>query len=101
MNKNVYILEYKHLCQGMMQNNTKLTDAVLTFKLTDGTRVTDDEGELASTISSNLNFEQMKLTLKQLLVSHTSTQNDVLSVKQDEMFHGRKFDQPDKKNKYR
>ena len=57
MNKNVYILEYKHLCQGMMQNNTKLTDAVLTFKLTDGTRVTDDEGELASTISSNLNFE--------------------------------------------
>lgn len=101
MNKNVYILEYKHLCQGMTQNNTKLTDAVFTLKLTDGTRVTDDEGELASTIRSNLNFEQMKLTLKQLLVSHTSTQNDVLSVKQDEMFHGRKFDQPDKKNKYR
>lgn len=43
----------------------------------------------------------MKLTLKQLLVSHTSTQNDVISVKQEEMFHGRKFDQPDKKNKYR
>lgn len=78
----VHIFEYKHLYQIMMlQNNLKLPHAVLTFKLLDGAPVTDDERKLSSTISSNLNFEQMKSALKWLFVSHTSTQNDAVSVK--------------------
>lgn len=78
----VHIFEYKHLYQIMMlQNNLKLPHAVLTFKLLDGAPVTDDERKLSSTISSNLNFKQMKSALKWLFVSHTSTQNDAVSVK--------------------
>ena len=70
MNMSYYILEYKHLYQKMIQQDMKLLDAILTFKLLDGAQVTDDERKLALTMSSNLNFERMKSALKCLFVSH-------------------------------
>ena len=42
-----YVLEYEHLYQKMINHDMKLPDAILTFKLLDGTQVTDDEQKLA------------------------------------------------------
>ena len=58
----------------MIQHDMKLPDAILTFKLLDGAHVTDDEWKLALTMSSNLNFEGMKLALKRLFVPHPTHQ---------------------------
>ena len=44
----------------MMKHDMELPDVVLTFKVLDGAKVTDDERKLTLTISNNLNFEQMK-----------------------------------------
>ena len=71
MNMNDYNLSYEYLYQKMIQHDMKLPVVVLTFKLLDGARVTDDERKLTLTISNNFNFEQMKSSLKRLLVSHT------------------------------
>lgn len=51
---------FQHLHQKMMKHDMELPDVVLTFKVLDGARVTDDERKLTLTISNNLNFEQMK-----------------------------------------
>ena len=47
MNMSDYVLEYEHLYQKMINHDMKLPDAILTFKLLDGTQVTDDERKLA------------------------------------------------------
>ena len=56
MNMNEYIIENEHLNLKMNKNKMKLPDAVLTFKLLDGARITSEEQKLALAMSG----EQMK-----------------------------------------
>ena len=59
-----YILEFEHLYSKMMEYEMKLPDAVLTFKLLDRAKITDDERKLALTVCSDLNVDRMKSPLK-------------------------------------
>ena len=78
----------------------KIPDAILTFKLFDGAQVTDDKLKLALSVSSNLNFEEIKSALRSLFVSHPiNPKHDDIHIKQEEAFHNKKYDQYDEKNK--
>ena len=97
MNTIDYTLEHEHK---IIQNDMKLPDAILTFKLFDGVQVTDNERKLVLTTSSNLNFEGMKSALKRLFVSHPiHHKHGDIQIKQEEAFYGKKYNQHDKKNK--
>ena len=94
------VLEYEHLYQKMIQHDIKLPGVILTFKLFDGAQVKDDERRLALTMSSNLNFEGMKSTLKHLFVPHpVHHKHDDTQIKEEEAFYSKKYSQYDKKNK--
>ena len=64
-----YILEYDHLYQ---KNDTVCyeTSESHSYSQLDCARVTDDKRKLALTMSSNINFEDMKSWLARLFVSH-------------------------------
>ena len=70
MNMSRNVLEYEHLYLKMIEHDMKLLDAILIFKILEGAQVTDDERKLAWTMSSNLNFEGMKLASKHLFESN-------------------------------
>ena len=51
-------------------------------------------------MSSNLNFEGMKSTLKRLFVSNpVHHKHDDIQIKQEETFYSKNYNQYDKKNK--
>ena len=61
-----YIIEFEHLYQKRTDYEMSLPNAVLTFKLLDSTRLTDDDQNLVLTLGSNLEFETMESDLSNL-----------------------------------
>ena len=91
MNMNEYILEYEHLNLKMNEHKMKLPDAVFTFKLLDGARITSEERKLALTMSGELNFLKMKSALKGLFIITPSIADRLFTIKssstKDQRFH--------------
>ena len=75
MNMTDYILEFEHLYNKMIEHEMKLPNTVLTFKLLDGAKISDDERKLVLTFCSDLQFEKMKSALKILFKTATAEQS--------------------------
>ena len=73
----------------------KLPDPVLTFKLLDGTNISNDERKLGLKFCVDLKYEKMKSALKRLFApsSSTSMQNTAndIQIKQEETFFNKKL----------
>ena len=66
----------------------KLPNTVLTFKLLDDAKITDDERKLVLTFCSDLQFEKMKSALKRLFKTATAEQStNEVNLKQEEAFY--------------
>ena len=63
---NDYIIEYEHLYKRMEDFDMKLPDAVLAFKLLDGTNITEDDRKLALALGKEMKFNDMKSALKSI-----------------------------------
>ena len=69
-----------------------LPNTVLTFKLFDGAKLSEDERKLALTFGNNLEFEAMKLALKRIFTKSTianESLHDTNNIKQEEAFYNK------------
>ena len=64
-----YIIEFEHLCHTMTNHEMPLPNTVLTFKLLDGAKLSEDERKLALTLGNNLEFETLKSSLKRIFTN--------------------------------
>ena len=88
MNMTDYILEFEHLYNKMIEHEMKLPNTVLTFKLLDGAKISDDERKLVLTFCSDLQFEKMKSASKRLFKTATAEQStNEVNLKQEEAFY--------------
>ena len=72
----------------MIEHEMKLPNTVLTFKLFDGAKISDDERKLVLTFCSNIQFEKMKAALKRLFKTATAEQStNEVNLKQEEAFY--------------
>ena len=87
-----YTVEFKHLYYKMTNHEMSIPNPVLTFKLLDGARLTDNLQKLALTLGSNLEFEIMKSALKHIFTKSFSTAkppHDFDNIKQEEAFYSK------------
>ena len=61
-----YFIEFEHLYHKMTNQEMPLPNAVLTFKLLDGAKRSEDERKLALTVGNNLEFATIKSALKRI-----------------------------------
>ena len=61
-----YIIDFEHLYHKMTNHEMPLPNTVLTLKLLDGVKLSEDERKPALTLGNNLAFETMKSALKQI-----------------------------------
>ena len=66
-----YIIEFEHLYYKMTNHEMPLPNTVLTFKLLDGAKPSEDERKLALTLGNNLEFKEMKSVLKRIFTKST------------------------------
>ena len=66
MTMNDYIIEYEQLYTKCKTHNMVLPDAVLSFKLLDNSNLNRQQRQLALTAASDLNFENMKSSLRRI-----------------------------------
>ena len=59
-----YLTEFEHLYHKMTNHEMPLPNTVLTFKLLDGAKLSEDERKLGLILGNNLEFETMKSALK-------------------------------------
>ena len=68
MNVNVYILEFQHFNNKMLQFDLKLPDNILYFKLLEGAPLQNNKKQMDLLLASDLKYESMKLDLKRIFV---------------------------------
>ena len=68
----------------------KLPDPVLTFKLLDGTNISNDERKLGLKFCVDLKYEKMKSALKRLFAP-SSNKKHHCTIKQEETFFNKKL----------
>ena len=68
-----YVIEFEHLYCKMTNYEMSVPNGVLTFKLLDSARLTDDNQKLSLTLGSSLEFEIMKSASKRIFTKSTST----------------------------
>ena len=93
MSINEYIIESEHLNKKMIQNQMKLPNIVLTFKLFHGPNITSEERKLALTLCSDLDFDKMKSALERLFTTssnHSHSQDNIVAIKQEQTFFNKK-----------
>ena len=69
---NDYITEFENLNHLMENQNMKLPDKVLAFKLLDGA-ISENQRQKCLTLAHNLTFNSMKTTLKRIFSDKTNT----------------------------
>ena len=87
-----YIIEFEYLYNKMTNGEMPLPNAVLTFKLLDGVKLSETERKLALTLGNNLEFETMKSALKRIFTKSTIANesfHDTNNIKQEEAFYSK------------
>ena len=70
---NDYIIEFENLNHLMENQNMKLSDKVLPFKLLDGAAISENQQQKCLMLAHNLTFNSMKTTLKRIFSDKTNT----------------------------
>ena len=73
-----YVIEFKHLHHKITNHEMPLPNTVLTFKLIDVAKLSEDKRKLALTVGNNLEFGTMKFALKRIFTK---------SAIENELFH--------------
>ena len=64
---NDYTIEFENLNHLMENQNMKLPDKVLAFKLLDGATISENQPQLRLTLANDVVFNSMKTALKNIL----------------------------------
>ena len=87
-----YIIDFEHLYHKMTNHEIPLQNTVLTLKLLDGAKLSEDERKLALTLGNNLEFETMKSALKQIFTKSAIVNEsfqDTSNIKKEKAFYGK------------
>ena len=87
-----YIIEFEHLYHKMTIHEIPLPNTVLTFKLLDGAKLSEDERKLPLTLGNNSEFETMKSALKQIFTKSTVVNesfHETNNIKQEDAFYSK------------
>ena len=110
---NDYVIEFENLYHLMNNQNMKLPDKVLAFKLLDGASISENQPQMCLTLPNDLTFNSMKTALKRIFNDKVNNSNDLenrleqLNIKQEESVYvfdhnkkmKRKINPTDKKGK--
>ena len=86
------IIEFEHLSHKMTNHEMSPPNTVLTFKLLDGAKLSEDEKKIALTLGNDLEFETMKSGLKRIFPKSTIANesfHDTNNIKQEEAFYSK------------
>ena len=84
-----YIIEFEHLYYKMTNHEMPLPNTVLTFKILDGAKPSEDERKLALTLGNNLEFKEMKSALKRIFTKSTIANescHDTNNIKEEVLY---------------
>ena len=87
---NDYTIEFENLNHLMENQNMKLPDKVLAFKLLDGATTSENQQQMCLQLAYDLTFNSLKTTLKNIFCYKTNTSKDFtnqfenLNIKQEE-----------------
>ena len=87
-----YIIDFEHLYHKMTNHEIPLQNTVLTIKLLDGAKLSEDERKLALTLGNNLEFETMKSALKQIFTKSAIVNEsfqDTSNIKKEKAFYSK------------
>ena len=87
-----YLTEFEHLYHKMTNHEMPLPNTVLTFKLLDGAKLSEDERKLRLILGNNLEFETMTSALKRIFTKSTianESLHDTNNIKQEEAFYSK------------
>ena len=74
---NNYVIEFENLYHSMENQNMKLPDKVLAFKLLDGASVSENQRQMCLTLANDLTFNSMKTALKGIFNDKVNNSNDL------------------------
>ena len=74
---NDYVIEFENLYHLMQNQNMKLPDKVLAFKLLDGASVSENQRQMCLTLANDLTFNSMKTALKRIFNDKVNNSNDL------------------------
>ena len=87
---NDYTIEFENLNHLMENQNKKLPDKVLNFKLLHGATISENQQQMCLPLAYDLTFNSLKTTLKRIFSYKTNTSKDFtnqfenLNIKQEE-----------------
>ena len=74
---NDYVIEFEYLYHSMQNQNMKLPDKVLAFKLLDGASISENQHQMCLTLANDLAFNSMKTALKRIFNDKVNNSNDL------------------------
>ena len=74
---NDYIIEFENLNHLMENQNMKLPDKVLAFKLLDGASINENQRQMCLTLANDLTFKSMKTALKRIFNDKPNNSRDL------------------------